>query len=380
MNILFLLEILFYNFPLFGLCTNTIVIFIILRKKNRDIFSGFKQFNYLCLISLFSIIILTIQLFSWVTDCFTFTDIICLNFRRHVWIQFLKIIFKEFLVVMLRFMINFAYVGFSFNRIMLIGKDHPKFVKKIANCSILKYCLVTGLISLALAFVKVFKYRVNFDRSDRNYPYNTEYDFWVHTSTLQLVYFVFNIISDLLNYFVFLLVCLSIDIYMLVRLRRTLQEKLVRLKEMTVTLQNKNVVNLITNKKAPLSTKSQNENNAIQNKKADFNAAMNNAIRMVIVNSLLNIVLKLPLCFFSLHYLILFIGHNFLNESKAWFLYEIFYCNISKSFPLLNLSEPYDFLFLILISIQLFVYIRFDLKIKAGFNRMFNKSTSLNPK
>ena len=70
---------------------------------------------------------------------------------------------------------------------------------------------------------------------------------------------------------------------------------------------------------------SKNENNSIKKKKADFNAAMNNAIRMVIVNSLLNIVFKLPLCIYSLIYLFLFVGQTFMYNSKAWLLYEIFY-------------------------------------------------------
>lgn len=196
-----------------------------MNKKNADIFKGFKQFNYLCIISVYNLTILVINLLSWTSNCNLTYGILCPESRKLIAIQFFKVIFREIIGFALRFMINFAYVAFAFNRIALIGRDHPKLVKFLAETKIKWYVFVTTLISLALSVVKGFKYRVNYHYSEMNYPYNFDRDFWYHKTSGAVVYLFFNMICDILNYNVFVLVNMSIDIYMLVRLQQTLEEK-----------------------------------------------------------------------------------------------------------------------------------------------------------
>lgn len=149
-----------YFISLFGICTNSIVVFIILTNKNQDLFKDLKQYPYLCAMSVFNIAILSIQIVAWMSECRGIYDVFCPSTRRYVVIQFLRIIFKECLVVALRFMNNFAYLAFAFNRVALIGKDHAKIVKYFSKLSFKKFMLVTTTISLILSVVKGFKYKV----------------------------------------------------------------------------------------------------------------------------------------------------------------------------------------------------------------------------
>lgn len=291
-NSLYFIKILSYVLPLFGLLTNSIVIFIIRRKSNADIFKSFKQFDYLCLISLFNIIILSIQLFSWISDCNFIINIICLDIRKSVVIQFLRVIVKEALIVALRFMCNFAYLGFAFNRILLIGQSHPKIVESIGKCKMRDFLVVSGVISICFSVVKGFKFRVNYDHAEMNYPFNNEIDIWTHNSIGLSIYLLFSVISDFFNYFVFLLASLGVDIYMLIRLRRTLDEKIQRGKTMSTAVRIGEMyleMMLALNSEKPIKnidgSIESNKNLQIK-KKHEIKDSMNNAIRMVLTNSL----------------------------------------------------------------------------------------------
>lgn len=149
-----------YIISSFGIVTNTIFACIILNKKNEDLFKGLKQYPYLCAMSIFNCTILVIQIISWLSECKNIYDFFCPSTRRLVPIQFFKIIFKETLVIALRFMSNFAYFAFAFNRMALLGNDNVKFVKNITEMNFKKYMIVTGLISTSLSVVKGFKYQV----------------------------------------------------------------------------------------------------------------------------------------------------------------------------------------------------------------------------
>lgn len=145
---------------LFGAITNLLLIYVILNKNNSDIFKGLKQYPYLCSLSVFNMITLFIQLISWLSECNKTYDVFCPDTRRIVFFQFFKIIFKETIIVALRFMSNFAYMAFAFNRIALIGQNHAKIVEKLAKWKFKKYMLITGFISVILSIIKGFKYHV----------------------------------------------------------------------------------------------------------------------------------------------------------------------------------------------------------------------------
>jgi hypothetical protein len=117
-------------------------------------------------------------------------------------------------------------VAFALNRISLIGKDHGKIVTFMSELGIKKYIGVTIVISVSLSWIKYFKYEINFFYSHSSYPLSNEMDINNFVSNrFDDFYFIFNFICDLFNYLVFVVICFIIDIFMVVILRRTLNEK-----------------------------------------------------------------------------------------------------------------------------------------------------------
>lgn len=143
----------------------------------------------------------------------------------------------------------------------------------------------------------------------------------------------------MLNYVVFVFVNVDIDAYMLVRLRRTLNEKLTRFEDK----QKKN--------------KTQRE----------ITKAMNNAIRMVVANSAFNFCLKFPLVFMQLQNVIAVFYYkidgflNSLNNRFDAYFYILINTNFVNVIP-----QMAGFFYNLLIAVQLFVLMRFDKKLKQA--------------
>ena len=86
--------------------------------------------------------------------------------------------------------------------------------------------------------------------------------------------FTFNSISEIVNHLVFVIICIIIDICLVVQLRRTLDEKSIK-----SALINQNI-----NK----------------NKKSREQRSSEKAIKMVVLNSSIEIIFKIPVCFIPL--------------------------------------------------------------------------------
>ena len=340
------LKISLYPVSLLGLITNFMVVLVILIKHNNDLFKDYKQYNYLYINSIFCMMISVIELLSWMTECFYPFEVFCPEIRKLVAIQFFKIIFKECFVTVFRFMCNFTYIAFALNRISLIGKDHGKIVTFMSEVGIKKYIGVTFFISLLLSWMKYFQYEVNYYDPNLNFPLFDHATYSEKLSTFKDVFYIFNVISDLMNYFVFVIVSVVIDICMVVQLRRILDEKSVKFE---------------------LMNQKQNEC-----KKAEFDEAVNKAIQMVVLNSAIGIFFKLPTCIIPL--INVFARFYYKNHNNL-----IFNNNFALFFQYLFDSGFYDlvqdisnFLFTFSLSIQLFIYYRFDKKFLIGFQRMMD--------
>ena len=111
-----------------------------------------------------------------------------------------------------------------------------------------------------------------------------------------------------------------------------------------------------------------------ESKKAEFDEAVNKAIKMVIINSTIGIFFKLPICFIPL------------VNVCAEFYYKIpinviLNLNFGVFFQYLFDSELYyliqdisNFLFTFSLSIQMFIYYRFDKKFLTGYQRIKDKA------
>ena len=344
------LNIVSYPLSIFGILTNLFIIITISNKKNKEDFKGIKQYSYLRINSICSCLILIIHFFSWLNDCFYPYQVFCSEARKTFFLQYVKMLIVEVFGTSLKFMNNFTYIAFAFNRISLIGKDHNKLVKFMSDVGIKKYTAVCLLISIGLSSVKYFSYRLNYGKGDDNsYPieYNINLFYDIGNEKKSTIYFTFNFVSDLLNYLVFLLIHLSIDIGMIVKLRQTLNEKFEKAKV--------------------YSTKDQQEK-----KKKENETAVNKAISMVILNTALNIIFKVPSLIYSIidfYESIYRLDYNYFLFHGGFGRFYMGFCNYAYFCHMfLRFS---DILFLISISIQLFFFVHFDKKFKFSFYRIF---------
>ena len=340
-----IVNILSYILSIFGIVTNLLVIITISSKKNKEEFKEFKQYDYLRLNSICNCLILLIHLISWLNECIYPFQVFCPIIRKTVFMQWFKIIVEETLMTALKFMNNFTYIGFAFNRISLIGKDHNKLVKFMSDLGVKKYISFSAFISIGLSVIKVFEYDINPGIVIQLYPISYDYSsLYSELSVLinSSIFFILNVISDLLNHVVFLLINLAIDIGMIVKLRQTLNEMLEKAKK--------------------YGTKAQQDSKQKENENA-----MNNAISMVIWNTSLNLVFKLPSALLSLFYLIM-IKNDFLSHT----IFASFFEDICDNADFCNLYIKLShLLYFLYISVQLFFYKHYDKKFAQSFKSIF---------
>lgn len=330
-----------YIVCLFGIAGNILVILVICHKCNRELFKEFKQYHYLWINAVFSLLILTIEILCWINECFYPYEIFCPEIRKLVAIQFFKILFKECLVTSFRFMCSFCYVAFALNR---IGREHDKIVKFMSDVKVVYFILVTTYISFGLSVVKYFKYEVNYDEIESTFPASNEHDILVESYLRfsNLAYFILNSLSDFLNYVIFVVVCFVVDVCMVVQLKRTLEEK-----------------NTI------ISSVSKNT----ENKRKENEEIIKKAIRMVVLNTAIAIVLKVPSSFLPVLNLSAdFYFRSFDERYKNSPGFGQFYSRFIYGGFYPAIEDLSTLLYCVSLSIQVFIYLIFDKKFKGGFD------------
>ena len=231
----------------------------------------------------------------------------------------------------------------------------------MSELAVKKYIGVSIFISISLSWIKGFKYEVNYFHPFLNFPISNEMDINIQIDATQNRFFdfyiIFNLISDLVNYFVFVVICIVIDICMVVQLRRTLEEKM---------------------KKSESLNQKQKEA-----RKAEYDEAVNKATKMVVLNSIIGIFFKIPVLFIpSLNLCFQFYFHyKFQYNFQSNISYYVYYHPSFYNFYTMLLDHGFYTLFqdisylfyTISLSIQLFIYIRFDKKFRTGYDRLKNK-------
>jgi hypothetical protein len=237
---------------------------------------------------------------------------------------------------------------FAINRIAVIVKGQNEVSEKISNWGVKKFLAVAFFLSLLFSSTKYFNYVVNFDHPEADYPIRETISISLfadhkHMDTVFKVIFLLTAISDFLNHFVFTCINLFIDIVMLVKLHRSLAE----------TEENKESLKI--------------------------------ASRMVVINSLISILFKMPLMILPIinvlaqfYYSNLrriigknkFVSNNvtfeaYLNRNFGYFYYFF----QAADFPDL-IDSLCNFLFSLSLLLVFFVYYNFDEKIYQGFNRI----------
>ena len=357
-QIMFIFEVILnissYILSILGLVSNLLIIITISSKLNKTDFKEFKQYDYLRLNSICNCLILIIHITTWLNDCIYPFQVFCPIIRKTIFMQYFKIVVQDVLMTALRFMNSFTYIGFAFNRISLIGKDHNKLVKLMCEISIKKFTGLTIVISIGLSVIKFFEYDINPGIAIYSYPISYNYISSLNENKPNIVFFILNFISDILNHLVLLLVNLVIDIGMILKLKQTLNERFEKFKEYsTIDQQNK--------------------------KKTENQTVLDNAISMVILNTSLNLLLKLPTSSYSLIYLFYNIYRQYkvpyVSENRHLERFFKRFC-IEGNFceMILKLS---DFLYLLSISLQFVFYKHYDKKLNSAIKKKFGPKKNI---
>ena len=176
----------------------------------------------------------------------------------------------------------------------------------------------------------------------------------LNTKNANIVFYILNFISDILNHCVLLIVNLSLDIGMIIKLKQTLNERFEKFKEYSTTAQQ-------------------------EKKKTEKENVLDNAISMVILNTTLNLLLKLPASLYSLIYLwysyylqhnIPFVWENFTLER----FFKLYFIDANLSGLLIKLSQ---FLYLLSISLQFVFYKHYDKKLNSAIKKKFGSENNV---
>ena len=178
---------------------------------------------------------LIINILSPIYYCQPYEGLFCSSVKTQLFTQYFQIWVGEFLMCLFRFMANFSYVGFSISRLSLIGTDHSKFVKSFPDYSILVTQFISLILSGLLSTIKIFVYTPYDVPSFHNYKKETvpfrfdrnpkEIERISLSKPRSKVINAFNFISDFSNYVTFTIVFLALDIVLLLKLKKTLENK-----------------------------------------------------------------------------------------------------------------------------------------------------------
>lgn len=213
----------------------------------------------------------------------------------------------------LELMSNFSYLQISLNRYLLVGKDHPEWTKKISQISMKLFLIITLVLSLGLSSHDYFQARI-FVTSSLKSPleelinpyysyYYGSYSTVYRQNSLPLL-FTLTLIHDVINYGLFCVLTLLLDILTVKKLHDALFEK-----------------------------------QQVKGKDDKSRESERRSIIMVVVNSLVNFILRAPELVSVIFYNIAITQYGY-RLKMTCHLYSncLVIVNLSKTFVILSLS------------------------------------------
>lgn len=354
---------------IFGIISNSIVLYVLIKtanknsqQKNQEEFKT-KQYSYIKIYSCLNIVISILQLISLINKCQQPFGIFCSPIRTNVIVQYFHMILNEFFKHFFVSVANFTYIGFALNRLSLVGSDHNRLTRFVSDLAIFKYMTFTLIFSTAISVIKPLRYEINrsFYLGHQTYPILFVHDYEIREkSSLGFLFrFLFNVIYDLINFFLFVIFNLIIDLMLLAKIRQVCREREARLADQSEACKEK--------------IKQANEN------------SIHEVISFVVTSMLSNFSLKLILCLITLNdFRILVANFTFLRKMRFlvetnWtsFPYNMkYFCHLEKSCE--NLQNLGEFLFFLSLSTNFFLMKRFDRNFKDAFQKIFKKNRNSN--
>jgi hypothetical protein len=265
-------------------------------------------------------------------------------------------------ISLMKLMGNYTYVLMSMNRYLLVGKDHAKWIETVAKSDLKKTMCAAFIISCLLSLVSVYQvyyfggfsmtanagYESNSYYNSHSYLFGVSLDSKINAqvnlfnlrnavSMLPLV-FSLTVLHDLVSYFLFCFLNLALDVMTVLKLKESLAEK------------------------ARLSS---------IKKRDEQMQAERRSVVMVVLNSIVNILLRLPELLAIVFYFAVAVNSNQIYPFKI-LCYDFNQCltlgQISNSFVVLSLL------------FNVFFYYFFNKTFKFAFHLLFCGSRKKQPK
>lgn len=291
----------------YAIATNLFVIYVIYHKENAKTTRD-KHYIYMSLHCASNTLICSIQMLSLMSECQYPFGFFCSSIRHLVGVQYVKIVLVEGLNSTFRLLSNFTYLGFSLCRMSKIGKDHGNLIVFMSELNMTVYMIMSLLFSIGLSVCKALQFDVNLSRPEYEFPMpfiQNHVRYWIFNPNYVAITVV-NAIYDMVNYFLFVLVHLVVDVTLIRKLRRVLNEKEIKIKEM----------------------KMQGLDKVVKENKE----SKRRVVSMVVFSSLFNFFTKVPSMITSLNDLRLLVARPATSKESFWFMFDAVYTNFSFLF------------------------------------------------
>jgi hypothetical protein len=344
-----------------GLWLNARVCWTVLKKGKKDLNENF--YKYMALNSTFNSLFCLIYVLYPINYCLLYeSGFFCSAISNSVATQVIKIVFQGYLGEVLKMCSNISYILITINRYMLVGKKHNFILTNISEWNMKRVIGSTVVFSLLINIGHGFQYRINYgygklfqadngvQLSDDLYPsivvYNTSFQVY------SIVYFVVNFVA-------FFLINTCVEASLVLKMRKEIAEKRDRIEEeIRVSAANNSACSEVVNKII----------NSKRKRVAEDAKKETRAIKMVVANSLINFILRLPeiLVFFSSNssFLVNLINNDEVLKSSYLFAALLSYLSNYISSTMVSISY---LCYILTFTTNVFINCFFNEKFKQHF-------------
>jgi hypothetical protein len=332
--------------PLFSLTGFLLNFLLVLVIRKRESILKDQFYMYVDMNSKFNCVYCLISMLNPINECVLNNGIYCSSIYKSYFAQYVKIILITGLGNMCKTCCNITYILILVNRCVLIGKDHSNLLIKISKIKLKKALIASSFISGILGTVKFFQYEINDDFEQLEYPFlkiQATSIIRIKNRNLALTLNVgAMMLYDFFNYVLFSILCQTIEILTFFKLKKMLNYKKKSFRRFH---------GMSRQEAATLMFKSDAKK-------------QNNVILMLSLNTILNFTLRLPEIFQLLYNCLFY----FFYSAK---MFQV-YC-LQFSFCLIAI-EMANFLFILTLSINFFIFYRFNSIIrKAIYEMLYEK-------
>ena len=314
-----------------GIITNLMSILTLSQKIKSKNEKDYSMYKHITMNSIFNFIYCNLTLLRLINVCVFKTSIFCSSIYTYESTQYFRIIFIYYIGNIIKLCSNISYISFSISRFTLSANNKNRFLLKFENINLKIYYTVTILFCSSISLFKLFQYQINeIYNTTKSFPLELfDVDNCRDENFKCKLFRGFNLINHFIIDFVFFLINIIIDLYLLEISKKFLKNK-----------------KKITLDKKILDSASKS------NKKIT---------KMVLINGLLFFIAYAPQ-FLSRILLLAFDKYLF----KFCFLY--YSCK--------NLTDLAEFFTFFSISFQFFLYKKFNNKFSEQFRLLKKKMAS----